>query len=662
MDKPEADTDGPWIDITSVFIDGAHQLGKDEVLISSELSVIDIISAIRIMDHRMDMGMGVSAEDELKFDPTQSLTPTEVITILDLSLACEFAWHTGHALSQTLLVSSYLQHLESLDSHPQDLISKVLRAALVGTMKCCAIVWNEIVKGHLYENEDINSDCQGVKFYDHFTIDQVLTDLDTAHRELDSWLDDMKGFREALMERLRFRIEFLYSLASLTSSPSVHMVQNLQSHLISSKEALGSLEYYPQPISTIDFSSSNPKIHSSFDLHASRHMSSNAPPRPIQFCSTFDEVKDKWIDLIDGLIEALDVVHGTSISEWLFYFGTISRRRETALPLVRSTLMSVFQAGNTIALDPQKNLRWLARQCLSEFTNHRMSIQSDEPSTRYILGRLAGLLVNHLSSFSANRPRGRRILCNSLKEWRSLYDATFVTRMEISESELKSIRALIYYFSLRSSLCTFLMGFDLELFTGEEERISMWWMIRGLTRRAHKVLEFLGSETTLEAQVDVLLGDLAEASIQRQIDLIKTRPESTRPDYTMTNHQSIYERRLKYYNEPEGSFAHNHFTSEIGIELIEDEFSFENYLEFRGEEQPEVSLLEIKSKLLNIQHQNRRRNQLGVREFELYIRTLLNITERLTDTASHSINALRISGPSLDELEEDVCHKWFEII
>ncbi|EGG07291.1 uncharacterized protein MELLADRAFT_105794 [Melampsora larici-populina 98AG31] len=555
-----------------------YKLGKDEVLISSELSVIDIISAIRIMDHRMDMGMGLSPQDELKFDPKQSLTPTEVITILDLSLACEFAWHTGHALSQTLLVSSYLQHLDSLDSHPQDLVRKVMRAALVGTMKCCAIVWNEIVKGHLHE---------------------VLTDLDTAHRELDSCLDDMKGFREALMERLRFRI-------------------------------------------------------SSFDLNASRHMSSNAPPRPIQFCSTFDEVNERWIGLIDGLIEALDIVHGNSISEWLFYLGTISRKRETALPLVRSTLMSVFQEGNTIAFDPQKNLQWLSRQCLSEFTNHRITIQSDEPNTRYILSRLSGLLVNHLTSFSANRPRARRILCNSLKQWLSLYDATFITRMEISESELKSLRALIYYFSLRSSLSTFLMGFDLELFMGEEERISMWWMIRGLTRRAHKVLEFLGTENTLEAQVELILGDLAEASIQQQIYLIKTRPESRSLDHTMSNHQSIFERRLKYHNDPQGSFAHNQFDLEIGIELLEDEFSFENYLAFRVEEQVEVSILEIKSKLLNIQNQNRKRNQLGVREFELYIRTLLNVTERLTDIASHLINALRIGEPSSLEHEEDM--------
>ncbi|KAH9809437.1 Mak10 subunit, NatC N-terminal acetyltransferase-domain-containing protein [Melampsora americana] len=638
------------------------ELGKDEILISSELAVIDIISAIRIMDHRMDMGMSVNSKelDELKFDPTQSLTPTEVIIILDLSLACEFAWHTGHALSQTLLVSSYLQHLDSLDNQPQDLMKRVLRAALMGTMKCCAIVWNEIVKGHLHENEDINSDCQGVNFYDQFTIEQVLTDLDIAHRELESWLDDSKGIREALMERLRFRIEFLYSLASLTSSPSVRMIQNLQSHLISSKEALDALEHYPQPISTIDFSHSNPKIQSAFDLNASRYMSSNAPPRPIQFCSTFDEVKEKWIGLIDGLIEALDIVHGNSVSEWLFYFGTISRKRETSLPLVRSMLMSVFQEGNTIALDPQKNLQWLSRQCLSEFTNHRIIIKSDEPSTRYILGRLAGLLVNHLTSFSANRPRGRRILCNSLKEWRSLYDATFVTRMEISECELKSLRALIYYFSLRSSLCTFLMGFDLELFIDEEERISMWWMIRGLTRRANKVLEFLGTENTLEARVDLILGDLAEASIQRQIKLIKSRPESGSGDYRMTDPQSIFERRLKYYNDPQGSFTHHQVQSEIGIELVEEEFRYENYLSFRVKEEFEVSIEQIKLQITNVQTQNRKRDQLGVQEFEMYMRRLLKVTEGLNERASDWMDVLRINGPF--SLEEDVCYRWFEMV
>lgn len=63
----------------------------------------------------------------------------------------KLSWHTGHALAQTLCVSSYLQHLDVLKTHPQSLVRRVLRAALMGTMKCCAIAWHEIVKGNLYE-------------------------------------------------------------------------------------------------------------------------------------------------------------------------------------------------------------------------------------------------------------------------------------------------------------------------------------------------------------------------------------------------------------------------------------------------------------------------------------------------------------------------------
>lgn len=82
------------------------------------------------------------------------------------------------------------------------------------------------------KNEDINSDHSGVNFYDEISVDEALVELDGAHSELDAWLEgeckpcvqlischyissqltlfivtqDTGGYREALMERLRFRI------------------------------------------------------------------------------------------------------------------------------------------------------------------------------------------------------------------------------------------------------------------------------------------------------------------------------------------------------------------------------------------------------------------------------------------------------------------------
>jgi hypothetical protein len=130
------------------------------------------------MDPRMDSGVGRSTQPEPQFDPLQPLTASEVATIIDLSLACEVCsvlllshhpthtkpwssswfsifwqvtWYTGRLLSQTVLTSSYLRHLDSLRSHPDQLVKHVLRASLLGLVKSCAIVSDEISKDNLRE-------------------------------------------------------------------------------------------------------------------------------------------------------------------------------------------------------------------------------------------------------------------------------------------------------------------------------------------------------------------------------------------------------------------------------------------------------------------------------------------------------------------------------
>lgn len=128
------------------------------------------------MDPRMDSGVGRTIQEHvLQFNPLQPLTPSQVATIIDLSLACEVClppsplnhfcdqisdnlaspifskvtWYTGRLLSQTVLTSSYLHHLDTLKSHPDPLVKLVLRAYLLALTKSCAIISDEISQENL---------------------------------------------------------------------------------------------------------------------------------------------------------------------------------------------------------------------------------------------------------------------------------------------------------------------------------------------------------------------------------------------------------------------------------------------------------------------------------------------------------------------------------
>lgn len=69
-------------------------------------------------------------------------------------------WHAGNALSHTVFTFLYVHHLEDIDpdfltggpsdsSRPLELITSVLRAAVIGLLKCCDLSWRELSKEHV---------------------------------------------------------------------------------------------------------------------------------------------------------------------------------------------------------------------------------------------------------------------------------------------------------------------------------------------------------------------------------------------------------------------------------------------------------------------------------------------------------------------------------
>jgi hypothetical protein len=78
----------------------------------------------------------------------------------DLTSA-KMAWLSGHSLSQTIFTCMYLHDVFSLVQEniaasdridqPAELVSSVLKAYVLATIKCCHLVWREMVSGNVYE-------------------------------------------------------------------------------------------------------------------------------------------------------------------------------------------------------------------------------------------------------------------------------------------------------------------------------------------------------------------------------------------------------------------------------------------------------------------------------------------------------------------------------
>ena len=123
------------------------------------------------------------------FDPLTPLLPEEVCWILDRSFACEvnatrycplvlqlhvhvepfcflrvqMEWHAGKTLSQSVFTILFVHHLPDINpeylvpeededpARPRWLITVVIRAAMLGLLKCCDLAWRELSKNRVHD-------------------------------------------------------------------------------------------------------------------------------------------------------------------------------------------------------------------------------------------------------------------------------------------------------------------------------------------------------------------------------------------------------------------------------------------------------------------------------------------------------------------------------
>jgi hypothetical protein len=73
-------------------------------------------------------------------------------------------WHAGYTLPQTIYTCLYVHHLTDINpdlipqeqpqrdpARPLELVTVVVRAAIMGFLKCCDLVWRELSKGRLHD-------------------------------------------------------------------------------------------------------------------------------------------------------------------------------------------------------------------------------------------------------------------------------------------------------------------------------------------------------------------------------------------------------------------------------------------------------------------------------------------------------------------------------
>ncbi|KAB7494007.1 N-alpha-acetyltransferase 35, NatC auxiliary subunit [Armadillidium nasatum] len=152
-----------WLDITSEFFQATKDLDLGELLHDDSFGLFEAMSAIEMMDPKMDAGMICNrGKKVMNFDQSvkagtlklNNLTMEELVGIFDSIFACLVTWLEGHSAAQTVLTCLYLHK-------PLSIVDRALRAFSIHTLKLLALINKIIQTACVYEEEDFQTALYG---------------------------------------------------------------------------------------------------------------------------------------------------------------------------------------------------------------------------------------------------------------------------------------------------------------------------------------------------------------------------------------------------------------------------------------------------------------------------------------------------------------------
>ncbi|KAG1450896.1 hypothetical protein G6F56_008225 [Rhizopus delemar] len=128
INVPEVDDDQDnfllpqWKDITQFLDEATNDFQVGQLLNLKSFTLFEAMSAIEIMDPRMDTGVPVEATEK-NIDISKRLSPEETLGVMDSLVTREIAWLSGHSLSQTVYTCIYFHHLAALNELSPSIIN-----------------------------------------------------------------------------------------------------------------------------------------------------------------------------------------------------------------------------------------------------------------------------------------------------------------------------------------------------------------------------------------------------------------------------------------------------------------------------------------------------------------------------------------------------------
>ncbi|XP_042498881.1 N-alpha-acetyltransferase 35, NatC auxiliary subunit isoform X1 [Macadamia integrifolia] len=505
-----------WADSSAMLEAACRDLRDGELIHGENFSLFAAMSALEIMDPKMDSGIensGFHSIEEaiengaapipLSFDRTVDVQCS--IDVMDHLWACEATWHKGHSLAQTVFSCIYLLRLDRTSPHALlHSYCRIIRAT-------CNVIISVVSDARTHEEEDHFTMAYGLPLNgegDEKCLSMLNAVEETISRQLRAskalsskrgLLEDIEplqtnpdleeGFCKALLCRLRFRKHF-YHVLTCMRKPQGRGLELARKHIASCLSELVNIQKSMQFLRSNSSGSCQDDIGDrttasgcrpvGFDGCINSRLSAPTPPRAIKILSW-----KKAIEYFEKLLHDLDIICSFSLDpslEVILRFVVQFQKTQPDL-VARAFLQRLLVQdgklyGRVLIFDVISRAA-----ALPEISNIH-GVQKNE-----LIVQLAQLLINLLKILCTNAAWQRRKLGKILQDWsiismqlemasqRDFGDMSNITddenvAMKLSKHLLIWAEEQMYWIALRFLI----LGFELELYSPSEYCMVYWYM------------------------------------------------------------------------------------------------------------------------------------------------------------------------------------------
>ncbi len=489
-----------WQDVTLPLKNACNTLQIDELVHDEMFGLFEAMSAIEIMDPKMDAGIMFNnqsrkilqfkdavAEGKLKL---KDFRPSEMLGIIDELVACFVTWLDGHSLIQSVFVCLY--------THDTNLIEDpVLKAVCVAILRMVEIVRNIIGRAKVFEEEDFQTLSYGFKLGLDISELRISGMLREAEEEVSRQLkmldresakDDMETL-SAVKIRLKFLRAFYCALITF-EKPDLSDVGKIKEWLNGAmkltSEAFGSLGLGVQKESVEGKPSEFVML--GFDTLVNQRLLPPSFPRETNIFPR-DKALKYMTAILERLLHIANVLECTNFHSLLQFVSDFSK--DNPCVLSRSILqLLVFHNGRVFGKiqmcdmlrDAIKSFN--CSPVVAELSPLSNSQQAKDISTAFI-GKASRVMISLIQAHGHNRARQRERLGDILEEFGNLQDEADKADSELNQilqeidnkrQHLACFGSWVLLHALEIMVEYILLGFELELFNPHEFHYVYWYL------------------------------------------------------------------------------------------------------------------------------------------------------------------------------------------